>query len=747
MARTLVQESIEQGTYSHSILPCLVQIARHHSITLTVKQLIRDHQLISEEITRENILACAHEAGLRTTFVRLNWAGLAKLGKAFPVIVRLRNGAAMILDSVDDNVQLPCVHLRDPSIAGESKLILDQTRFEDSWTGEVILLKRDYELQDESKPFSFSLIATLVFRERRIARDVTICAVMMSLLALSPILFYRLLMDRVLYYNATSTFAVICIVMLILVGFDVAFGSLRRFLILQLTTRVDLKLSTYMFDKVLNLPVDFFERTQVGLVSHDMNEVWKIRSFLVGQVFGTVLDMGVLFVFLPVMAFFSPLLTAIVVFFCAVIFGWIVVMLPVARRKTGAVIAAEGARGSFMIQTLQGIRTVKSLALDSRQRKLWDIYTARVAKARFAEGLTANLIQSVVAPLEKLLVSGTFAVGVYIALSTKDPVYVGALFAFLLLSQRVAAPLVQAAQLVTQFDEARAAVSIVGNLVNQTPEEGRTGHGVKTTLNGHLEFSKVRFTYKGSLNPALNEVTFEITQGTTLGVMGRSGSGKTTITRLLQRLHSDYTGLIKLDGIDVREFDVDHLRSSLGVVLQENYLFSGTIRENITIAKPDATYEEMVIAARMAGAEEFIDKLPRGYETYVYEGSPNLSGGQRQRLAIARALITDPRILILDEATSALDAESEAIVNANIERIASGRTMIIISHRLSSLVRADAILVLDRGTVHDIGTHEELLDRCDIYSSLWYTQNQHTGATPASSRPKLVYRGPNSAAQ
>ena len=222
--------------------------------------------------------------------------------------------------------------------------------------------------------------------------------------------------------------------------------------------------------------------------------------------------------------------------------------------------------------------------------------------------------------------------------------------------------------------------------------------------------------------------------------MGRSGSGKTTITRLLQRLHSDYGGLIKIDGIDVREYDVDHLRRSLGVVLQDNFLFSGTIRENITAGKIDATFEEVVRAARLAGAEEFVERLPRGYETYIYEGSPNLSGGQRQRLAIARALIVDPRILILDEATSALDADSEAIVSANISRIANGRTLIMVSHRLSSLVAADAILVLEQGAVQDLGRHEELLARCDIYSSLWYQQTNHvTASAVRPNKPPLRF--------
>ncbi|HMF67183.1 MAG TPA: ATP-binding cassette domain-containing protein, partial [Phyllobacterium sp.] len=287
------------------------------------------------------------------------------------------------------------------------------------------------------------------------------------------------------------------------------------------------------------------------------------------------------------------------------------------------------------------------------------------------------------------------------------------------------------------YDEARTAVAMVANLVNQPAEEGRSGHGVRTPLQGNVQFSGVTFKYKGAVSPALNNLSFEVPLGTTLGVMGKSGSGKTTITRLLQRLHSDYEGLIKIDGVDVREYDVDHLRRNIGVVLQENFLFSGSIRENIVAAKPDATFDDVVRAARLAGAEEFIDKLPRGYETVIYEGSPNLSGGQRQRLAIARALIVDPPILILDEATSALDADSEAIVNANISRIAHGRTLIIISHRLSSLVKADAILVLNRGVIDDIGRHDELLERNDIYSGSWHQQNSHLGS-PAQ-RP---YRSP-----
>ncbi|MGJ4927608.1 peptidase domain-containing ABC transporter [Bradyrhizobium sp. HKCCYLS2038] len=721
-------------------LAALVIVARQHGLHLTVSQLIHDNVLSGAEVTTAEILKSANNSGMTAKAVKLDWDGLSHLKKALPAIVRLKDGSSMVLLRLDGDENNPRVVLRDPNVDDDTLLVIDRLRLEDVWTGDVVLVKRDYEISDETQPFSLGLITALIFRERRIVRDVAIAALVLGMMGLAPIMFYRLLSEKVLYYKAFSTFTVLCVAMFVLIAFESAFAFLRQFLVHQLTARLDVKLSTYMFDKVLNLPIDFFERNQVGMVARDMREIFRIRTFLMGQLFGTILDSTTLIFFLPVMFFFSPIMTFAVLAFVALIAVWLVAMLPVYRKHSHAVLAAEGVLGAFMVQTLNGIRTVKSLALDARQKHMWDVHVARVAKARVAEGMAGTIIQAVVRPLERLAVTAPYALGVYLAITTDDPVFVGALFAFLLLAQRVSAPLMQMAQLINQYDEARSAVGIVGNLVNQPAEEGRSGHGVRAPLKGHIEFSGVTFKYKGAVSPALNDLSFEIPVGGTLGVMGKSGSGKTTITRLLQRLHSEYGGLIKIDGVDVREYDVDHLRRNVGVVLQENFLFSGTIRENISAAKPDATFDEIVRAARLAGAEEFIDKLPRGYETYIFEGSPNLSGGQRQRLAIARALLVDPPILILDEATSALDADSEAIVNANIARIGHGRTMIIISHRLSSLVDCDAILVLNRGAIDDIGRHDELLERNEIYSSLWHQQNSHALAAPRRGRPG--YGGP-----
>jgi ATP-binding cassette subfamily B protein len=708
-----------------SNLEALVLVAKELEVFLTVEKLIADNGLETQFVNQETLLHCARRAGLRAKKVKLSWDGLAHLGRALPSIIELKNGNCLVLTGVANNDAQPLAYVRDPASGSEAVAPIDRHRLEEAWTGDVVLVKRRYEIEDEEQPFSIGLIASLLWREKRLVRDLTLSALLLGLLALSPIIFWRLLSDKVIYYHAMSTFNVLCLVMLALTLTEAGLAFLRSFLLLVLTTRVDIRISEYMFDRVLKLPIDFFERSQVGMIARDMNEIWRIRQFMTGQMFGTILDSMTLLFFLPVMLAFSPLLTLAVCLICALIAAWLIFMLPAYRRATWAVLEAEGRRGAFLIQSLQGIRTVKSLALEERQQKSWDVQISQIAQLRQKEGLIAAVIQAVVRPLERFAVTGVYALGGYLALTTNDPVYISALFAFLMLSQRVAGPLMQMAQLVNQYDEARSAVRIVANLVNQPREDLGSHRGVQKELEGHIAFSGLTFKYPGASNPALTDLSFEVPVGRTLGVVGRSGSGKSTITRLLQRLHCEYEGSIKIDGVDVREYDISHLRRSLGIVLQENFLFTGSIRENITIAKPNATQDEMVRAARLAGAEEFIERLPRGYDTFIYEGSPNLSGGQKQRLAIARALIQDPSILMLDEATSALDPDSESIVNANIKKIAHGRTVIVISHRLSSLVNSDAILVLDRGKFLDMGTHQELLDRCEVYSGLWRQQNGH----------------------
>lgn len=723
-----------------SLLGCLVIAARQRGIRLTTAQLVHDNQLSEGEVTPQRLVLVAQAAGLRATLTTLRWADLMNLGKAVPAIVLLRNGNAMVLQRIEGNLneRPPYVILEDPNASEDAPLAVDEARFEAAWTGDVILLKRDYNIKDEEQPFGLRWMAGLLLKDRRMVRDIAVCSIIMSVVALAPIIFWRLLIDRVLYYGSWSTFTALVVGYAVVLAYETTFGHLRRKMVAFLVTRVNAKLSTYMFDKLLNLPVDFFERSSTGDILRDMNEIWKVRAFMTQHLFGTALDCFILVIFLPIMFFVSAVLTAFVLGICGLICLWIIAMLPTVRRRVAAVVQVESQKSTFLVETLHGIRAVKSLALDSRQRHQWDVLVARAAKRQYESDLTANLVQTVVTPIQGLMTNGIFALAVFLTLYLHETAYVGALIAFMMLTGRVSSPLIQASKLIVELDEARLAVQFVANLCNAEPEVGRRSGGVRTPVTGRVEFNEVTFRYQGTTMPALDRVSFTIPEGTTFGIIGRSGSGKTTVTRLLQLLHANYTGLIKVDGNDLKQIDLAHLRSSVGIVLQENFLFSGPIRDTIAAAKPDASFEEIVQAARLAGAEEFIERLPAGYETHVQEGSTNLSGGQRQRLAIARALITNPRVLILDEATSALDADSEAIVNANLQRIGEGRTLIIISHRLSSLVAADAILVLERGKVYDIGRHEELLDRCDIYAGLWHQQHRHL--LPKASHEIIPFR-------
>lgn len=707
-----------------SLLAALEFVSRHKGTVLTASDVVRAEAIDVGRLDVETLMQLVRRHGYRAREVSLSWRQLGRLRDALPAILLLKSGHAVVLLKAEVTESRAEVVLVDPLLP-DRPILIDRLQFEAASEGRAVLLQPVYRPEQTNTPFSFGYVCRIALSEPGTIRDIFLSAIILSVLSLVPIIFIRLLLDRVLQHHALSTFAALCIIAGILIAFEVVLFAVRRHLILRLSAIIDVQISSMIFRRLLRLPMDVFERTSVGLIIRDVNEVNKIRGFVTGSLLGTLLDSLAIFVFVPVMFFIDPWLTLLVCAVGGIIAVWIVVMLPAYRRRAHATLKAEGERGAFLVQTLQGMRTVKTLALDARQIRQWDRHVATTARLRLAEGVMGSLIESVALPLERFMVYGTVAIAVYLAVANADPVAIGAVAAFLLLTQRVGAPLKGLALLIQQYDETRAAVGVVGELINRPEEEGRTGTGVRSPLSGHVEFGGVSFQYPGAATKALDGISFDVANGTTLGVVGRSGSGKTTLTRLIQRLHSNFDGLIKIDGVDIREFDVEHLRRSLGVVLQDSFLFSGTIRENIAISRVDASFEDVVKAARLAGAEEFIDRLPRGYDTFIYEGSSNLSGGQRQRLAIARALITDPRILILDEATSALDPESEAIVNANLAKIAAGRTVIVISHRLSSLAGSDQILVLEKGAKSDMGTHEELLMRSEIYSDLWHQQNRH----------------------
>jgi ATP-binding cassette subfamily B protein len=712
-------------------LAALVSVAGKHGVDLTVEALLSSYVTADAGMTSATLVAIAHDAGLEARIVQPKWRELPRLAKVLPALIRLKDGGAAVLTGVVVDQQVgQVVLLESPGDPREGEVALDEAHLAELWNGELILIKKRHSLQDEDQPFGLPWLIGQVLREKQLFREIAIASIINTLFTLAPFFVIMIVVDRVLVNHSVSTLVVLSGAIGLIILFEMAMTYLRRNFIEVTATRIDGRLNLYMMRKLLALPMDYFERNPVGLIMGKLANIWKVRNFLTGQLFMTMIDMIMFVALVPVLVWVNWRLALFAFIMAGIIFVIIYLSLAPLNRLFHKIVKAEELKSTYLTETVYGMRTIKSLALEGRRLHGWDARVAQSIGARYDYGVFANYPQTLIMPFERLIYSGSMLLGAAVALANPELAAPGALMAFGMLASRTAQPLVQLAKLLQDLGDIQAAIGEASSVLNHPPEQGRAGSGLRLPVYGNITFQNVDFRYAAGSPLALNDVSIDIRAGTIFGIMGRSGSGKTTVTRLLQGLNTKYEGIIKIDGMDLREMDLRHLRTSIGVVPQENFLFSGTVRENIGMAKPNATFGEIVRAAQLAGAEEFIERMPRGYDTFLEEGGSNLSGGQRQRLAIARALVLDPPVMILDEATSALDAESEAIINANLLRIAQSRTIICVSHRLAMLVPADAILVMEKGKVYDIGSHAELLHRCDIYKHMWYTQNRHSHTGP-----------------
>ncbi|OAG78554.1 putative secretion ATP-binding protein [Acetobacter malorum] len=719
-------------------LRAVVAAARFHGLELDIRDFAADPE--EESPSPATLVRWLEEQGAVAKGMRIKWRYLVKMTNSPPIVLMFRDGSAAIMVGADPGKGV--VWLRDPlKDEAAAPVPVDELRLSRIWTGDVLLIKRRRDQSEADAPINLTWLAKMVLREKRSLRDIAIASMTLSILQIFPPLIVMQVIDRVVNYKSMSTLISISGIIVVFSLYEVLLSYGRRELSMVLTTRVDSRISLHVFSRLVSLPLEYFERQQAGNILGRVMAIYKVRDFLTGKLMSTFLDLFTLVVILPFLFYLSSTLAWMTVAAAGCI-GLIVVVFmgPIARVMT-AQMQADRERGAILYETVAGIRTLKTLALENMRKQVWDEATASVIRWKLAVGRMSNWPQTLVMPLDLFINRGIILIGAYLALVSPSAVGVGGLVAFMMLGGRVASPLVGFAKLLDDFNEVTTSLSEAASVLNQPTETKALTTGMRPPIKGALSFDGVDFTYPGSTSKALNDVNFEVPAGTMLGLVGRSGSGKSTITRLLQGVSRSYTGYLKLDGIDLREINLTHLRRSFGVVLQDNFLFRGTIRDNITAGRPGYTIDDVVRAARMAGAEEFIERMPAGYETFIEEGSTNISGGQRQRLAIARAVITDPKLMILDEATSALDPESEALVNANLERIGKGRTMVIVSHRLSSLVNCDQICVMDHGSVADIAPHDVLLERCDIYRTLWMQQNRHTEGKAKPGSSSLVAEG------
>jgi ATP-binding cassette subfamily B protein len=469
----------------------------------------------------------------------------------------------------------------------------------------------------------------------------------------------------------------------------------------------------------MGLPMGFFEASLAGVIAKHMQQGSQIREFLTGRLLATLLDFPALFIFLPLMCWYSVRLTLVVMGVTLLLAAVIAGMIGPYRRRLRRLYQAEAQRQSLLVETVHGMRTVKSLNLEPRREEAWENAAAEAVRTYVQVGkisLVANTFSQFIeqALTIVIVVTGSFLIfGGHLS--------VGGLVAFNMLSGRVISPVLQMIGLLNNYQEVLMSVEMLGEIMNR-PVENSARRGLTPSIRGDIELDKVVFRYPNAGRPALNDFSLRIPAGSMTGIVGRSGSGKTTLSALLQGLYYAGDGAVRIDGHNIKDIDLAFLRSQSGVVPQEPFLFRGTIKDNIRAGLPTASFEDVVQAARLAGADEFIQELPLRYDMVLEEGAVNLSGGQKQRLSIARALLRKPRIMIFDEATSALDPESEAIVVRNLATIARGRTTIVISHRLQTIRNADQIIVIEEGMLNGVGTHKQLLETNSVYQTLWKQQ-------------------------
>ena len=452
-----------------------------------------------------------------------------------------------------------------------------------------------------------------------------------------------------------------------------------------------------------------------------MRELENIRSFLTGQALTLVLDLLFSVVFIAVMFAYSVPLTLIVLASLPLYAGLSLLVVPILRRRLDEKFARGAENQALLVEPVTGIQTVKAGALEPQLARKWDNQLAAYVSASFKTGTLASFAHEGVGLIGKLVSAATLWYGAHLVM--EGALTVGMFVAFNMFAQRVAQPIMRIAQMWTDFQQTGISMQRLGDILNTRTEVPPNAAVQLPRIEGRVTLDNVTFRYRPDAQPVLHGINLDIAPGKVVGVVGRSGSGKSTLAKLVQRLHTPEQGRVLIDGIDIGLADAAQLRRQIGVVLQDNWLFNRSVRENIAIADPAAPFEAVIHAAQLAGAHEFISQLPEGYDTPVGEQGAGLSGGQRQRIAIARALFTNPRILVFDEATSALDYESEAVIHQNMAAICRDRTVIVIAHRLSAVRRASAIVVMDRGRIVEGGTHDELLARRGIYAKLWSMQS------------------------
>jgi subfamily B ATP-binding cassette protein HlyB/CyaB len=699
---------LAESELTENALGALIFAAAALGLPLDRQELLRKYGAGTGMFGANEIIRAARGTGLKARLVSVPRERLPRT--AMPALALLNDGRFWVVGLASEDKIL----IQDPDAPRPQQLSRDE--FDALWSGRMILLARRASMDGSLRNFDIRWFLAAVQRYRRSLSEVLVASFFIQLIGLASPLFFQVVVDKVLVHRGLSTLDVLMIGLAIISIFEVALGGLRTYLFSHTTNRIDVELGARVFDHLLALPIGYFANRRVGDSVARVRELETIRTFITGSSLTLTIDLFFTIVFLGVMFLYSATLSWIVIASLPLYVAVSLIATPIFRTRLDEKFARGAENQAFLVESVAGAETVKAMAIEPQMQRRWEEQLAAYIRASFNVQTLANVASQAVQFVNK----GTIVLTLYFGakLVIEGGLTVGELVAFNMLSARVAAPVLRIAQLWQDFQQTRISVERLGDILN-TPRELAQRSGTSLpAIKGAIKFEHVTFRYRLDGQPVLSDVSLDLPAGQMIGIVGQSGSGKSTLAKLIQRLYLPEAGRVFVDGVDLAMVDTVWLRRQIGVVLQESVLFNRTVRENIALADPGASMERVIGAAELAGAHEFILELPQGYDTLIGERGSSLSGGQRQRIAIARALMTDPRILIFDEATSALDYESERIVQDNMRRIAAGRTVIVIAHRLSTIRRADRIITIERGRVVEDGTHDELIRQSGRYAQL-----------------------------
>jgi subfamily B ATP-binding cassette protein HlyB/CyaB len=707
----MLPPEIDPAKPDDSGLGALVILLRCHGIGAEAGQI--RHRCGAARIGITEMLRCAKGLGLKARAHKTNWDRLEKT--PLPGIAALRDGRFLILGKVGEDKVL----IQHPSSPRPEAMTRDE--FEAVWDGRLVLMARRATLSDLSRRFDITWFLGAIQKYRRLLTEVLVASFFLQLFALVSPLFFQVVIDKVLVHRSMSTLDVLIIGLVAIAIFEAILATLRTYLFAHTTNRIDVELGARLFRHLMALPIAYFQARRVGDSVARVRELENIRQFLTSSALTLLIDLFFTFVFLAVMFYYSPLLTFVVLaafpFYIAISAG----ATPLFRRRLDEKFRRGAENQAFLVESVTGVETLKAMAVEPQMQRRWEEQLAGYVASSFRVVSLSNTASQAVQMINKVTIAGILYFGAKLVI--EGDLTVGELVAFNMLAARVSMPVLRLAQIWQDFHQARLSVERLGDILNTHPEPSfAPTRAALPAIRGQVTFEHVTFRYRIDASEVLHDVNFSVAPGQVVGIVGSSGSGKSTLAKLIQRLYVPESGRVLVDGVDLTMVDLAWLRRQVGTVLQENVLFNCSVRDNIALADPTVSMERVIAVANLAGAHDFILELPEGYDTMIGERGNSLSGGQRQRIAIARALMTDPRILIFDEATSALDYESERIIQQNMKEIAAGRTVFIIAHRLSAVRRADRIITIERGRLIEDGNHDELIRSNGRYAKLHYLQ-------------------------